>query len=125
MLLPNLKCPDVDLIGIATATGISAKDTARKFDFEICTTDYKELLDNKSINTIMIATRHNLHGKLVMDALKAGKHVYTEKPLCLNEEELKEIASLYNNSFNAAESRPLLMVGFNRRFAPLVKDIIE
>ncbi len=122
MLLPNLKCPDVDLIGIATATGISAKDTARKFDFDICTTDYNELLDNKSINTIMIATRHNLHGKLVMAALKAGKHVYTEKPLCLNEEELKEIASLYN-SFNATESRPLLMVGFNRRFAPLVKDM--
>ena len=143
MLLPHIKGNDVNLIGLATATGISAKDTARKFEFDICTTDYTELLKNDAINTVMIATRHNLHGKLVIEALKAGKHVYTEKPLCLTEEELDQIVDLYtgeidqdnsekngqvinhstNQPFNQLTTQPILMVGFNRRYAPLIQKL--
>ena len=123
MLLPNIKGDDVNLIGIATATGISAKDTARKFGFDICTTDYTELLKNGSINTILIATRHNLHGRLVVEALKAEKHVYTEKPLCLTIDELNEIIQLYSAIRNPQSAMPLLMVGFNRRYAPLIKEM--
>ncbi len=123
MLLPHIKGKDVRLLGIATATGISAKDSARKFGFEICTTDYEELLKNDAINTILIATRHNLHGKLIIESLRAGKHVYTEKPLCLKEEELNEIKEVYNSQLAARNPQLLLTVGFNRRYASLVKEM--
>jgi predicted dehydrogenase len=124
MLLPHLKSKDINLAGIATATGISAKDTARKFGFAVSTTDYSELLKNDSINTIMIATRHNLHGKLVVESLKSGKHVYSEKPLCINEDELSEILSCYNELSSAGKA-PLVMVGFNRRYAPMIIKMKE
>ncbi|MGR3302591.1 MAG: bi-domain-containing oxidoreductase [Candidatus Scalindua sp.] len=122
MLLPYIKGKDVKLSGIATATGISAKDTARKFGIEVCTTDYEELLKNDAINTILIATRHNLHGKLVIESLKAGKHVYTEKPLCITFQELEDISKFFapDTMHHAPCS---LMVGFNRRYAPLIKEM--
>lgn len=118
MLLPHLKGDVVNLVGVATSRGISAKDTARKFNFDLCTTDYAELLGHKSINTIMVATRHNLHAQMVVEALAAGKHVYAEKPLCLNESELADIEKCYRD-----HQECLLMVGFNRRFSPLVQDM--
>lgn len=117
MLLPYLKGDNVRLGGIATATGISAKDTARKFGFSFCSTDYKALLANNEINTILVATRHNLHGRLALEALDAGKHVFTEKPLCLNEDELNKIAGAMS------EKNLILSVGFNRRYAPMIKEV--
>jgi len=128
MLLPYLKDKNANLIGIATARGISAKDTARKFGFSICTTDFYELLRNETINTILVATRHNLHGKIVLEALESGKHVYTEKPLCITANELEKITDfMAGYDISRGESsdgpkyiRPKLMVGFNRRYAPLI-----
>jgi predicted dehydrogenase/threonine dehydrogenase-like Zn-dependent dehydrogenase len=120
-LLPNIpKDYDVSLKGIATATGISARSTAERFGFEFCTTDVREILESDEINTIFIATRHNNHAELVLKSLKAGKHVFVEKPLCLTIEELNEIAKLY---LSLGDSRPNLMVGFNRRFSPASKWI--
>jgi predicted dehydrogenase/threonine dehydrogenase-like Zn-dependent dehydrogenase len=110
MLMPFLK-DKADLIGIATATGINAKDKAAKFGFSYATTDYRELMSDQSINTILIATRHNQHAKMVVDALKSGKNVYVEKPLAISVEELKAISSSYS------ESNRILMVGYNRRFS--------
>lgn len=114
MLLPFLK-NHADLIGIATATGINAKDKARKFEFKYATTDYKELLEDPEINSILIATRHNQHAKMVVEALKSGKNVYVEKPLAITIEELKSISE------NFSDSKSVLMVGFNRRFSSSVK----
>jgi predicted dehydrogenase len=77
------------------------------------------------LNTVVIATRHHLHAAQVLAALRAGKHVFCEKPLCLNEDELTEIANMHGQS---APSNPVLMVGFNRRFAPLairMKSFLE
>jgi polar amino acid transport system substrate-binding protein len=122
MLLPHLKRKDVELISVATATGISARDAARKFGFRTCTTDYRELLRDDAIEAVIIATRHNLHGPLVKEALQAGKNVYTEKPLCINTTQLEEIASVYD-SLRARGAPPLLTVGFNRRFAPMVRQM--
>jgi predicted dehydrogenase len=120
MLLPYLKAdPRVSLRTIATATGINAKDTARKFGFASCTTDYATLLDDSAINSILVATRHNLHTKLVIESLNAGKHVYVEKPLALSEAELVGIREAYQNG----AGRLHLMVGYNRRYAPLVVAI--
>jgi predicted dehydrogenase len=114
MLLPFLK-GKIDLVGIATATGINAQDKANKFGFNYATTNYKEMLSDPNINTILIATRHNQHARMVTDAFDKGKNVYVEKPLAISVEELKSISA----SFSA--SKCLLMVGFNRRYSPSVQ----
>jgi len=126
-LLPILKSfKKVRLKGVATATGIKAQHTAKKFGFEYFTTDYKELLKDDEIDLIFILTRHGSHAHFVIEALKAGKNVFVEKPLCINEEQLKEITSVCTeiNSPDAMKSAgalslktQVLMVGFNRRFS--------
>jgi predicted dehydrogenase/threonine dehydrogenase-like Zn-dependent dehydrogenase len=116
-LLPALKrVRGVDLVTASAANGSHARHAADKFRFRSCTTSELEILNSPAVNTVVIATRHHLHARQVIAALKGGKHVFCEKPLCLNEEELKEIITAYENS---ASARRLLMVGFNRRFAPL------
>jgi predicted dehydrogenase/threonine dehydrogenase-like Zn-dependent dehydrogenase len=122
MLLPHLTGDGVNLVSVAAATGISARDTARKFNFDSCTTDYNELIATGGVDAILCATRHDLHGSVVLDALRADKHVYTEKPLCLNEVELAEITEAFRARAEGSDPR-LLMVGFNRRFAPLVQKM--
>jgi predicted dehydrogenase/threonine dehydrogenase-like Zn-dependent dehydrogenase len=117
ILLPALnKISGVNRIGVATTTGVSARHIANKFGFGYATTDYQEILQDKAIGRVMITTRHNLHGRLVAEALAAGKDVFVEKPLCLNEAELADIEANYDGS-------RLLMVGFNRRFAPLAEKV--
>ncbi len=91
-LLPNIpKDANVSLKGVMTSSGTSSRSVADRFGFEFCCGDERELLENDEMNTVFIATRHDSHAEYVMKALKAGKHVFVEKPLCLNEEELKEI----------------------------------
>ncbi len=118
MLLPHITGEDgVNLSCVATSTGITAKDTARKYNFDRCTTDYKELIDDDSIDTVMVLTRHNLHGPMVAEALTTGKNVYVEKPLAITEESLDVVKSAYEDGDGK------LFVGFNRRFAPLVVEM--
>lgn len=113
MLLPFLK-DFADFIGIATATGINAQDKARKFGFSYAATDYKKVLDDNDINTVVIATRHNQHARMVTDALEKGKNVYVEKPLAISLPELKMIAESYQ------KTNLVLMTGYNRRFSPAI-----
>jgi predicted dehydrogenase/threonine dehydrogenase-like Zn-dependent dehydrogenase len=114
MLMPFLK-EEANLVGIATATGINAKDKAQKFGFKYATTDYKEMLSDNDIDTIVIATRHNQHARMVVDALDKSKNVYVEKPLAISVQELKAIAKSY------ITKEQLLMVGYNRRYATSVQ----
>lgn len=117
MLLPHLsEMKEVELRGVCTSTGISGKHVAGKYGFAFCATDDEEILGDKDINAVMIATRHNLHADLVSRALSAGKHVFVEKPLATCDEELARIAEA------ARDSDRLVMVGFNRRFAPLAVE---
>jgi predicted dehydrogenase/NADPH:quinone reductase-like Zn-dependent oxidoreductase len=117
-LIPALKATSgTTLISVCAATGSHAKHAAGKFGFSDCTTDESDLISDPRINTVVIATRHHLHAKQVLDALAAGKHVFCEKPLCLNEDELRSIVRAYNGTL--VPVRPKLMVGFNRRFAPM------
>ena len=117
-ILPILKkMKDVRLKTVATATGIKGQHAARKFEIENFTTDYKEILNDKDINLVFIMTRHGSHAKFVIEALKAGKHVFVEKPLCINQSQLKEIVSTYQSLITNNHS-PIVMVGFNRRFSP-------
>ena len=120
VILPNLKnIPNVTLRAICTATGISAQSLANKYGFTYCTSDYSEVLADDSIDCIIIATRHNLHAKLVIEGLKRGKHVFVEKPLALSIEELKEVSEALD------ESQSKIMVGFNRRFSPFTQSVKE
>jgi predicted dehydrogenase len=117
-LIPVLKgSAATSLVTVCAATGSHAKHAAQKFSFRSCTTDESELLRDSSINTIVIATRHHLHANQVLAALAAWKNVFCEKPLCLTEDELHAIADAYLGIAPAA--RPAVMIGFNRRFAPM------
>lgn len=118
-LLPAMKgIKDVELRGVATSSGLSAKHIADSYKFLYSTSDYKELLNDKDINLIFILTRHNSHARFVCEALNAGKNVYVEKPLCLTLDELKKTYSCYEK---AALNNQLLMIGFERRFSPTAK----
>ena len=115
-LLPNL----VDLVhfeGVATSRGNTARNIVDKYNFSFAASDSNEIISSDQINTVFIATRHNLHAPNVLAAIQKGKNVFTEKPLCMTETELKQIRQEY-------EKNPThLMIGYNRRFAPLVKKI--
>jgi len=116
-LLPALKdLPGLERIGIASGGGLSAYSAGRRFGFGFAATGEAAILEDERINTVAILTRHNAHARQVLAALAAGKHVFVEKPLCLTEEELAVIADRYAG----LDPAPMLMVGFNRRFAPLV-----
>ncbi|OGU82056.1 MAG: hypothetical protein A2W11_10825, partial [Ignavibacteria bacterium RBG_16_35_7] len=116
MLYPFLKKnSNIEFVSLATATGINAKDKAEKNNFRYATTDYKTILADDEINTVVIATRHNQHAKMVAEALKENKNVYVEKPLAINEEEIRNIIEAYKSS------NRLLMVGYNRRYSSSIK----
>ena len=103
--------------GLATTGGTSTAQAEDVFHFDYTTNDYKELLKDPDIDLIGISTQHNSHAKFVVEALKAGKSVYCEKPLCLNLGELAAIEEAYK------ESSGQMFCGLNRRHAPLIKQI--
>lgn len=116
MHLPNLAKLNgaFDLRTIVSRTGLSARVVAERFKVPTASTDFNAVLSDPSIDLVLVATRHDLHATMVVDALKAGKHVFVEKPLALNDHELDAIAALYRDN----PKGPLLMTGFNRRFSP-------
>lgn len=127
-IIPGMNAAGAHMKYIASAGGLSAKTLAKKGKIAFATSDYQEILHDAEVDTVMITTRHNLHGKMVVEALNAGKNVFVEKPLCLNEEELQQIviASAAKQSVgtpSTAFSSPMVVVGFNRRFAPLAQKM--
>ncbi|MBI1923417.1 bi-domain-containing oxidoreductase [Candidatus Poribacteria bacterium] len=136
-LLPHLKkLSNVYFRGVATATGVKARYAGDKFDFDYCTTDYQQLLCDEHVQAVLIATRHNTHARFAMEALQAGKHVFVEKPLAVNVDELREIERVYGSLQKPEEPMndtsvaplprcapaPILMVGFNRRFSSVAVE---
>lgn len=118
ILLPGLKGL-VNFKGVCTAEGSGSLYAGKKYGFEYCTTDYRKILEDAQINTVFIATRHNLHAQLIIESLKAGKYVFVEKPLALTAEELEKIRETYRG----LNEKPILMVGYNRRFAPFTTHV--
>lgn len=117
VLLPALaKTEGITLAGIASGGGVSARTSAKKFGFAYCASSSEEILNDPRVNTVAILTRHDLHARQVETALRAGKHVFVEKPLCLTDDELVSIVATRNESAQP----PMVMVGYNRRFAPMV-----
>lgn len=121
--LPNLKKlnGEFNLIAIASKKGLTAKQFAKQYGAEYCTAEYEEVLKDPKIHAVMIATRHDMHAKLTLEALKAGKAVFVEKPLAVNSEELAQIKKFFKDTTHA----PILTVGFNRRFSPFAIKIKE
>ena len=115
VLIPAFKRAGASLHTVVSGGGVSAVHFGKKFGFAEAATEAAAVIENPEIDTVVIATRHDAHTGQVLAALRAGKHVFCEKPLCLTLDELAEIES-------EAEHRPdqQLMVGFNRRFAPQV-----
>jgi len=105
------------LYAIASKTGNNAKAMAQRFGAAYATTDYQEVLRDKNIDAVIIATRHNLHAKIAIEALRAGKAVFLEKPMALNQEELDALVKTIE------ETKLPFMVGFNRRFSPYAQEI--
>lgn len=121
-LFPHLKAhPGVGFRRICTATGLSARAAGERFGFVEAVSTPDEVTGDDATNLIMIVTRHDGHAPNVIRALGAGKHVFVEKPLCLNEEELCAVDRAYEKA--SAEHGVTLTVGFNRRFAPLTRQI--
>lgn len=119
VLLPAVKATGAELVGIATAGGLSSRHAADRFGFQYCATDSQRIFDDESVNAIVIATRHDLHAGQAIRALDSGRHVFVEKPLCLTEDELAGVIAAYGRS----GGRSLLMSGFNRRFAPMAVEL--
>jgi len=113
MLLPNFKTAGAEFCAIASASGVSARDVGTKFGFKRFLSDAASIINDDEANLIVIATRHGSHAELARLALESGKHVFLEKPLALNDEELDQLLEA------ASHSSGELLVGFNRRFSPL------
>ena len=118
-IIPALQKVNAPIKYIASAQGLTAKVLAKKAKAENATSDYHVMLSDPEVNTVLITTRHSMHASMVIEALEAGKSVFVEKPLCLNEEELQSIEKVYMN----ANDRVTLTVGFNRRFSPFAEKM--
>lgn len=117
IILPNMKKVEgFEFVGLCTATGVSAEGTGKKYNFKYVTTDSDEIFKNSEVNSVLITTRHNDHANKVIQAIKAKKHCFIEKPLCIYEEELEAIKETYNG-------KTVVQVGFNRRFSPMIEKM--
>ncbi len=119
VLLPAIKKVDgIQLVGIASSGGLHAQHAGKKFGFQYAASSGDEIFNDPNINTVAILTRHDSHAELVVKALKAGKHVFVEKPLAVNPKQLEAIAKTLKSNLQS-----LISVGFNRRFAPLAQSL--
>ena len=112
--IPNLKrISKFKIYALASSSGINSSSIAEKLDVAYNTTDYKEMLKDDEIDAVIIATRHNKHAQIAMEAAKAGKHVFIEKPIAMTLDDLDNVKSTIQ------ESGVGFMAGFNRRYAPI------
>jgi len=130
-LLPALSRTMANLSSVADINGVAAAHAARKFKAGTAVSDYRQILDDQSIQAVLVLVGHHLHARFVCEVLEAGKHVFVEKPLCLNESELNQVSAVYDDINQIDEMNKtnqinqILMVGFNRRFSPHTVKIRE
>lgn len=119
VLIPAFAASGAILQGIASGGGVTAAHYGRKYGFTRSTTDAESLVASPDVDAVVIATRHDSHARFVCKALESGKHVFVEKPLAITREQLDDIGLAWQSSSHG-QAGPLMMVGFNRRFAPHV-----
>lgn len=127
VLIPAFKKAGAKLEAIVTSGGVSGAFYGRKMGFAAVSTDVAQIFDNPSINTVVVATRHDSHANFVIKAIVAGKNVFVEKPLALRSDEIDQIQVAWNKKAQTGVT-PIVTVGFNRRFSPLVtkmKTLLE
>ncbi len=122
VLIPALRQTQAQLHTILTEGGAGGVIHGRRAGFAAVSTDVEATLSNPAINSVVIATRHDSHAGLVSRALRAGKHVFVEKPLAIDAEGLAEIEAVLAQ-LRREGSQARLMVGYNRRFAPQVEKM--
>jgi predicted dehydrogenase/threonine dehydrogenase-like Zn-dependent dehydrogenase len=116
-ILPKLKKCNADVKYIASSGGLSSTIMAKKYNIANSTSDYHQILNDDDVDLVLVTTQHHMHAKMAIEAINAGKSVFVEKPLAMNQKELDQIIEAYNvNNIN-------ITVGFNRRFAPLAKKM--
>ena len=123
VLIPSFAKVGANFHSIVSNNALNSEFLRKKYNIPIVSTDVEDLLKLKECDAVVIATRHDSHAQLVIKALENGKNIFVEKPLCLNLKELKLIEEKYLEIINSSKSKPILMVGFNRRFAPLILDL--
>ncbi len=114
------KVKDINLVGIASAGGVTGKSIAVRYGFSYCTSNYKKLLKDKSIDAVVIATRSSLHAPITIEAIENGKHVFVEKPMVVSKKELELLQDT-----NKKYPNRVIQVGFNRRYASFTKKLIK
>ncbi len=129
VLIPSLNKLNVELRKLSSNNGLDAALIGRKYNFSEITTNSYELINDKDANIIFIASRHDSHADYVIESIKRNKNIFVEKPLCLNLNDLNKIKKSYSDNVKVNKGNsPILMIGFNRRFAPLavkLKNIID
>lgn len=113
MLMPLLPNHGLRKRSVVSGSGVSAAYARKKFGFAESVSDSSKVLQDKDVDAVFITTPHHLHASMVCDALNAGKHVFVEKPLALNDQQLGQVVDCLERN-----PEPLLMIGFNRRFSP-------
>lgn len=116
-MLPALNKSGAPLQSIVSANGLSGTVMAKKYNIPVSSSNYKEAIQSKEVGMVLITTRHNLHAEMVVESLKAGKHVFVEKPLAIDKESFQTIIEQYQISGKT------INVGFNRRFSPHAQKI--
>lgn len=122
-LIPAFRATGCHLRCVASKGGISGMHAGRKFGFDETSSDTNRLFLDSITQAVVVTTRHDSHARFVLQAIHSGKHVFVEKPLCLTLGELTEIEAAYNQALAVPMVRPMVMVGFNRRFAPQIQKI--
>ncbi len=121
-MMPVLHKLKANLKVIVSSGGVSGTFLAKKYGVATSSTSYEETLKDASIKAVIITTQHNMHANMAIMALEAGKHVFIEKPLAINQLELNTILQVYQRQ------KLSITVGFNRRFAPMsvkIKQLLQ
>ena len=122
VLIPAFKKQKINLHTLVANSGVKTSHYAKKFNFNSSSTDVNKIFKNEEIGSIVIASRHDSHADFIIRAIKEKKHIFVEKPLCINLTELNQIKKYYLSN-QKEKTSPIIMVGFNRRFSPLIKKL--
>ena len=129
VLMPILSKKNINFQTVFSRNGLDSTLLAKKFNFKESSTDTDKVWSDPQTNTLFILTRHNTHAEFIIKGLKNKKNIFVEKPICLTEKQLEDIAKAYKESRSGDGKGPVLMVGFNRRFSSLTqllkKDLMK
>jgi predicted dehydrogenase len=123
VLIPAFKRTTAVLKTVVSVKGVSGVHAGKKYGFEEAGTEAEPVFSDPDVNAVAVTTRHDSHARYTCDALLARKHVFVEKPLAITRQELEDIEKTYSEVNSGGAAAFLLMVGFNRRFAPHVQKI--